>query len=341
MSSVVVPSKAGNRVALEVVWVGADTRDNKPAGLVGLVLRPALAFSLVVFEEALLAEVEGSEAASVVIEAEALAIGEASVAIEEVAMVIEEVLEEEAALATRVAVVDSEVVAAMRMVLLHPMRLVDQVVPVVGTVVSQTAALHRTTAIAAAMAMLTERDIVQPARLEGHEMKAVTNEEASPEAIGNQSSLGTEAMVEIEIATATATGNGNRGEAIGTGMAAAEAADDGTMILARGKDTMKVMDMMTREANEGIKSSSLHQTVRPQQQHRQQRNGFFGGYPRCSSTLLACLYQHNTPKLNGLSVGTYMFVFVFTSSPIIASMFVSRFGWFPSRIHLLHTSRPF
>jgi len=287
--------------------VGAGTRNNKPSGLVGLVLRPALAFSLVVFEEALVAEVEGSEKASAAIEVEALAIGEASVATEEVAMVIEEVSEAEAALAIRV-VVDSEAVVDMRMVLLRPMRPVDQVVPVVATVVNQTAALHRSTAIAAAMATLIERDTVEPVRLEGHDKTAVTNEEASPEAIENQSWLVTEAMVEIEIVTATVTGNGKE-EATGTGMAAL--ADDGTMILARGKDTMKVMAMMTREANEGIKSSSLHQTVRPQQQQHSRSidnnvtNGFFGGYLRCSSPLLACLFQHNTTQR---FVGGYLHV---------------------------------
>jgi hypothetical protein len=294
---VVVPSKAGNRVALEVVWVDADTRDNKTCGLVGLVLHPALVFSLVVFEEALLAEVEVSVVAFAAIEVEALAIGEASVAIEEVVMVIEGVTEVEAALDIK-ELVDSEAVAGMRMVLLRPMRPVDQVVPVVGMVVNQTVALHRTTAIVAAMATLIGMDTVQPARLELHDRTAVTNEGASPEAIGNQSSLATEATVEIEIVTATATENGN-GEAIGTGMAAA---DDGTMTLAREKDTMKVMAMMTREANEGIKSNSLHQSVRPQQQ-RHSSNGdnnvtidFFGGYPRCSSPLLALSFstQYNS-----------------------------------------------
>jgi hypothetical protein len=315
MSNAVVPSKAGNRVALEVVWVGADTRDNKPCGLVGLVLRPALAFSLVAFEEALLAEGEDSEAVSAATGAGALAIGEASVATEVVvAMVIEEVLVAEAVSDIRV-VVDSEAEVGIRMVLLRPTRPVAQVVvPVVGTEVNQTAALHQTTAIAAATATLIESHTVEPARrLEVRDKTAVTNGEASREAIENRSSLETEAMVEIVTATATATVTGNGiGAAIGIGMAAG---DDGTMTLAQENVTTKVMAMMIREANEGIESTSLRQTVRQQQQHNQhgqQRNGFLGGYyPRCYSIYTSRLSF--STQLNGLSVGTYMFVFVSSS----------------------------
>lgn len=134
---------------------------------------------------------------------------------------------------------------------LRPMHRVDQVVAVVGTVVSKTVASHLITVIAAAMATVIEMDTVGAARLELHDMTAVTNEEASPEAIENQSSPETEGMVEIETVTVT------ENEAIVTGMAAV----DETMTLGRENDTTKVMGTMTREAKEGIKAHTTATTV--------------------------------------------------------------------------------
>lgn len=233
--------------------MGADTRDSKQCGLGSAALHLVLAFKEVVgFEEVLLVEAEGSEVDSAAIEAVALVIEEVSVAIEEavVGLAIEEASVAEAVSDIR-AVVLLEVGVGIRMVLLPLMRPAVQAAAVAGLALNQMGHPHLITLIVAAMVTVIAMDTVEAIPVEAQGTTAATHEEeASPGAIANQSSLETEAMVETETVTPETK------IVIVIGMLVVPTAADETRTTGRENDTMKVMGMMTREANEGIRSPS-------------------------------------------------------------------------------------
>jgi hypothetical protein len=243
-SNVVAQSKAGSLVALAEVSAAEDIQDNN-LSVRDSACRLVLASKALDFEEDLVVEAEDSAGASVATEAVDLA--------------IEADLETEADLATEVdlvvevgsdikAVEDLEAEVGMRTALLLRMHRVDQVVAAVGTEASPMVPVHLTMAIVAEMATVIGTAIVGAVLEEVRGMTAETHE-ALPEAIENRwLSPETEVTAEIGIATRTAT------ESV-TGMAAAAA--DEMMTMVRGNDTMKVMDMTTREAREGTKYSAV------------------------------------------------------------------------------------
>lgn len=239
----VAQSKAGSLVALAEVSAAEDIQDNN-LSVRDSACRLVLASRALDFEEDLVVEVEDSAGVSVATEAVDLA--------------IEADLETEADLATEVdlvvevgsdikAVEDLEAEVGMRTGLLLRMHRVDQVVAAVGTEASPMVPVHLTMAIVAEMATVIGTAIVGAVLEEVRGMTAETHE-ALPEAIENRwLSPETEVTAQIGIATRTAT------ESV-TGMAAAA---DEMMTMVRGNDTMKVMDMTTREAREGTKYSAV------------------------------------------------------------------------------------
>jgi hypothetical protein len=156
--------------------VGVDTRDNNRSGQVS-VLHPVPASRVVGSEEALPAEAEDSEAASAAIEEVALVIEEASVATEVVVDSVTEAALVAEAVSDIKAVVGLEAAVGIRMALLPQMHPVDQVVAVVGTVVSPMVQAHLTMVNVAVMAMAIAMGIVGAAPVEAQGMTVATREE--------------------------------------------------------------------------------------------------------------------------------------------------------------------
>lgn len=170
-SNVAVQSKDGNLVVLEVVLVGADTRDNNRSGQ-DLVLRPGLAFKVVDFEEDLVVAEVDSEVASAAIEVEVSVTEE-----EEEASVIEEALLAGAASDYKL-VVGLEAEVGMQTVRHQSTHQVVQVAVVEGMAVNQTGQSQLNMAIEAAMGMVIATDIVEAARVEVQGMTAAIHVEA-------------------------------------------------------------------------------------------------------------------------------------------------------------------
>jgi hypothetical protein len=141
------------------------------------VLHPVPASRVVGSEEALPAEAEDSEAASAAIEEVALVIEEASVATEVVVDSVTEAALVAEAVSDIKAVVGLEAAVGIRMALLPQMHPVDQVVAVVGTVVSPMVQAHLTMVNVAVMAMAIAMGIVGAAPVVAQGMTVATREE--------------------------------------------------------------------------------------------------------------------------------------------------------------------